>query len=60
MERIISPELWEAGPKENLLGMLSLTSNCTVEALSVRLTWRSCKATEIYQLRCQSMKSFQV
>ncbi|XP_010250492.1 PREDICTED: LRR receptor-like serine/threonine-protein kinase RPK2 [Nelumbo nucifera] len=33
---LFSLELWEAGPKENLLGILSLASNCTVEALSVR------------------------
>nr|DAD23246.1 TPA_asm: hypothetical protein HUJ06_024709 [Nelumbo nucifera] len=33
---LFSPELWEAGPKENLLGLLSLASNCIMEALSVR------------------------
>ncbi|OVA09699.1 Protein kinase domain [Macleaya cordata] len=31
-----SPELWEAGPKENLLVMLRLASDCTVESLSIR------------------------
>ncbi|MCL7050255.1 hypothetical protein MKW94_026884 [Papaver nudicaule] len=30
------PELWEVGPRENLLNMLSLASDCTVESLSVR------------------------
>lgn len=29
-------DLWEAGPKEHLLGMLKLASTCTVESLSVR------------------------
>uniref|UniRef100_A0A5B7BIW1 non-specific serine/threonine protein kinase n=1 Tax=Davidia involucrata TaxID=16924 RepID=A0A5B7BIW1_DAVIN len=33
---LFSTELWEAGPKENLLGMLRLASTCTVESLSVR------------------------
>ncbi|KAA8548302.1 hypothetical protein F0562_004731 [Nyssa sinensis] len=33
---LFSPELWEAGPKENLLGILRLASTCTVESLSVR------------------------
>ncbi|KAK9272402.1 hypothetical protein L1049_002774 [Liquidambar formosana] len=33
---LFSTELWEAGPKENLLGMLRLASSCTVESLSVR------------------------
>lgn len=33
---LFSPALWEAGPKENLLGMLRLASSCTVETLSVR------------------------
>ncbi|XP_010249274.1 PREDICTED: LRR receptor-like serine/threonine-protein kinase RPK2 [Nelumbo nucifera] len=33
---LFSPELWDAGPKENLLGMLKLASDCTVESLSVR------------------------
>uniref|UniRef100_A0A2N9J753 Protein kinase domain-containing protein n=1 Tax=Fagus sylvatica TaxID=28930 RepID=A0A2N9J753_FAGSY len=31
-----SPEIWEAGPKENLLGLLRIASTCTVESLSVR------------------------
>ncbi|ESR60153.1 hypothetical protein CICLE_v10014114mg [Citrus x clementina] len=30
------PELWEAGPQENLLGMMRLASTCTVETLSTR------------------------
>ncbi|XP_031255823.1 LRR receptor-like serine/threonine-protein kinase RPK2 [Pistacia vera] len=33
---LFSPALWEAGPKENLLGMLRLATGCTVETLSVR------------------------
>ncbi|KAJ9189787.1 hypothetical protein P3X46_001041 [Hevea brasiliensis] len=33
---LFSVELWEAGPKEHLLGMLKLASTCTVESLSVR------------------------
>jgi Leucine-rich repeat (LRR) protein len=33
---LFSPELWEAGPKENLLGLLRIASTCTVEMLSVR------------------------
>ncbi|XP_043707804.1 LRR receptor-like serine/threonine-protein kinase RPK2 [Telopea speciosissima] len=30
------PELWDAGPKENLLGLLKLASTCTMESLSIR------------------------
>jgi serine/threonine protein kinase len=33
---LFAPELWEAGPNENLLGMLKLASSCTVDSLSVR------------------------
>ncbi|GLT73476.1 hypothetical protein SLA2020_453330 [Shorea laevis] len=33
---LFSPELWEAGPKEHLLGLLRIASTCTVEMLSVR------------------------
>ncbi|GLT81582.1 hypothetical protein SLE2022_000250 [Rubroshorea leprosula] len=33
---LFSPELWEAGPRENLLEMLRLASTCTVRTLSVR------------------------
>lgn len=33
---LFSPELWEAGPKENLLGLLRIASACTVETLSIR------------------------
>ncbi|KAK3039163.1 hypothetical protein RJ639_028909 [Escallonia herrerae] len=33
---LFRPELWESGPKENLLGMLRLASACTLESLSVR------------------------
>lgn len=33
---LFSPELWEVGPKENLLGMLKLASTCTVESISIR------------------------
>ncbi|KAJ4729565.1 LRR receptor-like kinase family protein [Melia azedarach] len=33
---LFSPALWEAGPQENLLGMLKLASTCTVETLSTR------------------------
>lgn len=33
---LFSPELWECGPSENLLGMLRLASFCTSESLSVR------------------------
>ncbi|KAH7851259.1 hypothetical protein Vadar_009138 [Vaccinium darrowii] len=33
---LFSPELWDCGPRENLLGMLRLASACTVEPLSVR------------------------
>ncbi|XP_050234084.1 LRR receptor-like serine/threonine-protein kinase RPK2 [Mercurialis annua] len=33
---VFSVELWEAGPKEKLLGMLRLAANCTVDSLSVR------------------------
>lgn len=33
---VFSPELWEAGPEENLLGMLRLASVCTVEMLPIR------------------------
>ncbi|XP_057982280.1 LRR receptor-like serine/threonine-protein kinase RPK2 [Malania oleifera] len=29
-------ELWEAGPRENLMGMLRLASVCTVESLAIR------------------------
>ncbi|KAF9669453.1 hypothetical protein SADUNF_Sadunf14G0109100 [Salix dunnii] len=46
---LFSPELWEAGPNENLLGMLKLASSCTVDSLSVRpsmkqvtLPWNFC------------------
>ncbi|XP_042499073.1 LRR receptor-like serine/threonine-protein kinase RPK2 [Macadamia integrifolia] len=30
------PELWDAGPRENLLRLLRLASTCTMESLSVR------------------------
>ena len=33
---LFSPELWEGGPKEHLLGMLKLASTCTVESISIR------------------------
>ncbi|KAJ9132896.1 hypothetical protein P3X46_033720 [Hevea brasiliensis] len=33
---LFSVELWEAGPKDHLLGMLKLALTCTVESLSVR------------------------
>ncbi|XP_021297973.1 LRR receptor-like serine/threonine-protein kinase RPK2 [Herrania umbratica] len=33
---LFSAELWENGPRENLLGMLRLASACTAEALSIR------------------------
>ncbi|KAM7250777.1 hypothetical protein ACFE04_022660 [Oxalis oulophora] len=33
---LFSPELWEAGPQDNLLLMLRLASCCTVEILSIR------------------------
>jgi Leucine-rich repeat (LRR) protein len=33
---LFSPELWEAGPKDKLLGLLRIASTCTVEMLSVR------------------------
>ncbi|CAK7348122.1 unnamed protein product [Dovyalis caffra] len=33
---LFSPELWEAGPNEKLLGILKLASSCTVDSLSVR------------------------
>lgn len=33
---LFTPELWEMGPKEHLLGMLKLASNCTVEILALR------------------------
>lgn len=34
--QLFSPELWEAGPRENLLGLLRIASTCTVEMLSLR------------------------
>ncbi|KDP41868.1 hypothetical protein JCGZ_26886 [Jatropha curcas] len=34
--QLFALELWEAGPKENLLGMLKLAATCTVDSLSVR------------------------
>ncbi|RVW45075.1 LRR receptor-like serine/threonine-protein kinase RPK2 [Vitis vinifera] len=37
---LFSPELWEVGPKENLLGMLKLASTCTVESISIRPSMR--------------------
>ncbi|OMO99277.1 hypothetical protein COLO4_13387 [Corchorus olitorius] len=37
---LFSAELWETGPKENLLGMLRLASACTAETLSVRPTMK--------------------
>ncbi|MQL81952.1 hypothetical protein Taro_014415 [Colocasia esculenta] len=33
---IFSRPLWEAGPRDNLVSMLKLASDCTVESLSVR------------------------
>ena len=33
---LFSAELWETGPRENLLGMLRLAYACTAEILSVR------------------------
>ncbi|KAJ7976306.1 LRR receptor-like kinase family protein [Quillaja saponaria] len=33
---LFSPVLWEAGPKENLLGLIRLALTCTVESLSIR------------------------
>ncbi|KAK8711023.1 hypothetical protein V6N13_146327 [Hibiscus sabdariffa] len=33
---VFSVELWETGPRENLLGMLRLAYSCTAETLSVR------------------------
>lgn len=33
---LFSLELWETGPKENLMGMLKLASTCTVDSLTVR------------------------
>ncbi|KAK9120253.1 hypothetical protein Scep_018346 [Stephania cephalantha] len=35
-----SPELWEAGPRENLMGLLRLALDCTVESHSVRPSMR--------------------
>ncbi|KAK9117730.1 hypothetical protein Sjap_016677 [Stephania japonica] len=35
-----SPELWEAGPRENLMGLLRLALDCTVELHSVRPSMR--------------------
>ncbi|KAL4364256.1 hypothetical protein GQ457_04G039010 [Hibiscus cannabinus] len=37
---VFSAELWETGPKENLLGMLRLAYACTEETLSVRLSMK--------------------
>ncbi|KAI3942993.1 hypothetical protein MKW98_005505 [Papaver atlanticum] len=45
-----SPELWEVGPKENLLVMLSLASDCTVESLSIRPSMKHVLA-KLKQLR---------
>lgn len=33
---IFSPALWDTGPKDSLLGLLKLASNCTVETLPIR------------------------
>lgn len=33
---LFTPELWEMGPEEQLLGMLKLASSCTVEILALR------------------------
>ncbi|KAM3713180.1 hypothetical protein ACB098_01G237200 [Castanea mollissima] len=33
---LFSPELWETGPKESLLGLLRIASTCTAETLSAR------------------------
>ncbi|KAI9178120.1 hypothetical protein LWI28_022944 [Acer negundo] len=35
---LFSPELWDTGPKDNLLRMIKLAANCTVETLSIRLS----------------------
>ncbi|XP_068645880.1 LRR receptor-like serine/threonine-protein kinase RPK2 [Aristolochia californica] len=37
---IFSPDLWEAAPKDHLIGILRLASACTVESLSVRPSMR--------------------
>ncbi|KAF8408522.1 hypothetical protein HHK36_007678 [Tetracentron sinense] len=46
---LFSPELWEAGPKENLLGMLRLALACTVESLAVRPSMKHVENPDLWK-----------
>ncbi|KAJ6329300.1 hypothetical protein OIU77_010891 [Salix suchowensis] len=52
---LFAPELWEAGPNENLLGMLKLASSCTVDSLSVRPSMKQ----DLEKLKQQFLKGSQ-